>query len=154
MGAYSARFAAARNIIAGRLRGRAFSRVRTPRRLHKLRWDLSKPTRSCGSVSATGRLVVASPDSGEVPRQAPRLHHHDVESHRHRGEVGANQQKRLGGAYDAPALAGRQRRGSGGEVGTRLDLDDRQDTAPARQDVDLASRAAPITGENAPAAQS
>jgi hypothetical protein len=39
-----------------------------------------------------------------MARQASPLDHHDVESHRQRGELRSHREKRLDGAGDAPAL--------------------------------------------------
>jgi hypothetical protein len=88
-----------------------------------------------------------------MTRQAQRRHQHQVESEVETGEVGSLEQKGFGCANDPPSLARRQRRRRGGELSPRLDLDDREHLAAARQNVDLAGRTAPAARQDMPTAQ-
>ena len=88
-----------------------------------------------------------------MARQAQRLDDHDVESQCERRQFRAHREERFDGAGDATPLAWPQRGGARREIRPRLDLDRRQDTPAPRDDVDFASRAAPVAGEDAPAAQ-
>ena len=75
-----------------------------------------------------------------MARQAKRRHQHQVESELEAGEVGPLEQEGFGGAGDPPSLARRQSCRRRGELSPRLDLDDREHLAAARQNVDLAIR--------------
>jgi len=88
-----------------------------------------------------------------MTRQAQWRHQHQVESEVETGEVGSLEQKGFGGASDPPSLARRQRRRGDCELSPRLDLDDREHLAAARQNVDLAGRAAPAARQDMPATQ-
>src|SRR5271163_1794223 len=98
-------------------------------------------------------LVVGAPCAAPMTRQAQRRHEHQVESEVETGEVGSLEQKGFGGAGNPPSLARRQRRRRGGELSSRLDLDDREHLAAARQNVDLAGRTAPAARQDMPATQ-
>ena len=82
-----------------------------------------------------------------------RRHQHHIESEIEVGKVRALGQESFGGAGDAPALARCQCGGRHGELVARLDLDDREHLAAARQNVDLAARATPAARDDMPAAQ-
>jgi hypothetical protein len=80
-------------------------------------------------------------------------HQHDVESQGQRRQFRARRQKRRRRAVDTPPLT-RQQRGCGAvEIAPRLHLDNGKDAAPPGDDVDLSRGAAPVDGNDAPAAQ-
>ena len=88
-----------------------------------------------------------------MARQAQRCHQHQVESEVETGEVGSLEQKGFGGTADPPPLAWCQGRRRCGDLTPRLDFDDREHLTAARQNVDLARRAAPVASQDMPATQ-
>ena len=81
------------------------------------------------------------------------LDEHYVESHRQPGKLRPRQKERGGRARNAPALPRRHSGGGIGGGGAGLYLDDREHLAAPRDYVDLAGRAAPVAGNDAPQAQ-
>ena len=88
-----------------------------------------------------------------MTRRAPWRHEHQVESEVEAGKIGSLEQKGFCGAFDPPPLAWCQGRRCRGELSSGLDLDDREHLAAARQNVDLAGRAAPVASQDMPATQ-
>src|ERR1700694_5410073 len=74
----------------------------------------------------------------QMARQTPRRNQHGVETQLEIGVFGMRHQPGLRGSYDALLLTRRHRIGCVIETGPGLDLDKRQQIAPARHDVDLA----------------
>ena len=63
------------------------------------------------------------------------------------------QQKGLGRACNPTPLTRRERGRRHGEIAARFNLDDGKDLAAARENIDLAGRAAPTARDDPPAAQ-
>jgi len=98
-------------------------------------------------------LLIRAPGAAPVPGQSERGHQHQVESRIEPSEIRTRQQESFGSASNPPPLPRRQCRCRRVEFLARLDLDDRENAATARQDVDLAGRAAPVACQNLPAPQ-
>ena len=75
-----------------------------------------------------------------MARNAARRHQHRVEADIANALVWISRQPRLGGRGDAAALAVGDGPGGIVEACTGLDLDEHEETAPARDDVDFADR--------------
>ena len=89
----------------------------------------------------------------QMDRAAPRQDQDRVEARVETRQRRMAREIEAGCALDAVALARADRLAGGTQLVARLHLDEGEDAPAARDDVDLAGGAAPVAGENAPAAQ-
>src|SRR6266404_7685077 len=91
-----------------------------------------------GSASWGGSSGAGVERRQQMARQAPRRNQHGVETQLEFGMLGMRHQPGLRGVDDSRLLARRHRIGGLIQAGAGLDLDERQQIAPPRDDVDLA----------------
>src|SRR5262249_56455745 len=103
------------------------------------------------SPSSTRRRTARVERRGDVAGNAARRHQHGVEADIANAGIGIAREPGLGGADDARALAIGHRPGGVIERVARLDLDEYEQRAAARDDVDLAERAPPAPRQDAKA---